>query len=276
MKTCAAFIHEYDAYDDFEEACYEFDRELAVAEFELAKAYHAADMNIFFEGEEGDANAKKAAASDSFLAKIGKMIQSLIESIGKLIESFTGKIANIGKNVRTDKEKIEAILAKRPELAKDINVGLEKGWYTEKDVASFEKDTLGLLKLVEQGKMDHKTFHQKGQDLFKKLNESISEPAQACRNVKEILSVAPTVMDHCSKTQKHLNAAKKNMTDFNETLKKVKADPKHADDNFFQAAAEAHRWIAKARKEEADRATTAAEQIASIMAKISDTLDSKM
>ena len=270
MKTCAAFIHEYDAYDDFEEACYEFDRELAVAEFELAKAYHAADMNIFFEGEEGDANAKKAEASDSFLAKIGKMIQSLIESIGKLIESFTGKIANIGKTARTDKEKIEAILAKRPELAKDINVGLEKGWYTERDVASFEKDTLGLLKLVEQGKMDHKTFSQRINDMFKKFNEGAGEPAQACKNVKEILSIAPTVMDHCSKTQRHLQESKSSMSKFFEELKKNKT----ADNNYFQAAALAHKAIAAAKKKDADDAKKAAEQTASTLDRIAKALES--
>lgn len=270
MKTCAAFIHEYDAYDDFEESCYQFDRELAVAEFELAKAYHAADMNIFFEGEEGDANAKKAEASDSFLAKIGKMIQSLIESIGKVIESFTGKITNIGKNVRTDKEKIEAILAKRPELAKDINVGLEKGWYTEKDVASFEKDTLGLLKLVEQGKMDHKTFAQKIGDSIKKFNEATGEPAQACKNVKELFSVVPSVMDNCSKTQKSLNESKGRLTKFFDEIKNNKT----ANNNYFQAAALAHKAIAEQREKEAKNAKKAAEQTASAMDRIAKALES--
>jgi hypothetical protein len=251
--TNAAYIKEFSLFDEVMTYIHECDEDVMNSYVEYTALLHKADMESFFEAEDPKTKEEVSEKKESFFAKIGNHILKLIEKITKFISAITEKILSFVKKSETDEEKVDKLLKQHPELKNQVVEGINKEWFTYKDVATYEKDVVGLCKMLEQSKIDHKTFMQKLSDAAKKFNDSAAPILGAATTVIGFIGLAGKLKKSADDSKNALSSWKKKLTEFSSTVKGYKEE----DASTIQAIFSAYNEISAAKMDDARKHTAA-------------------
>lgn len=226
MKTCQLYINEYKLYDDLYEIIESTYKEVNLAVYDHERSDRNLELKSFFEKKKNDNNIEPANQSDKvkskegFLAKIGNAMIRLLNGIKKMIQNFTEKIFPQSEKIKDDVEVVKEIIEKHPELGKQICEGIDKEWFTYRDVSKFEKDLVGLMRMLEKQAIDHKTFMQKFTDSCRKFQDSGKIIVAAGFTLANLLLIVPRVLGAVKTMKKDNESFKDIVTDFNNKLEK--------------------------------------------------------
>lgn len=219
VRTDQAYINQYLVYDEVFEACEACEKACVEADYFLRKEARKSYLDTYF-SEALNFGAKKAAPAkeeSNIFAKIGKAIVTLIEKIKAAIKHITESI--LGTQRRTEKanKDLQKILAENPEMKKTIMKGLKKEWFTVYDVASYKNDIVGLIKMVDQAKIDNAT----AMDKLKEAGEKFKKGAIAAGATGFGIGTALKVVTEINKQRKALGEM---ITDFQKLCEKKKEE----------------------------------------------------
>lgn len=174
VRTDQAYINQYLVYDEVFEACEACEKACVEADYFLRKEARKSYLDTYF-SEALNFGAKKSPAKteDNIFAKIGKAIVNLIEKIKNAIKHIKDSIFGTQKKTEAANKALQKIFAENPEMKKTIMKGLKKEWFTIYDVASYKNDIMGLIKMVDQAKIDNQTAMDKFQDMTDKVKKGI-------------------------------------------------------------------------------------------------------
>lgn len=174
VRTDQAYINQYLVYDEVFEACDACEKACVEADYFLRKEARKSYLDTYF-SEALNFGAKKSPAKteDNIFAKIGKAIVTLIEKIKNAIKHIKDSIFGTQKKTEAANKALQKIFAENPEMKKTIMKGLKKEWFTIYDVAAYKNDIMGLIKMVDQAKIDNQTAMDKFQDMTDKVKKGI-------------------------------------------------------------------------------------------------------
>lgn len=163
VRTDQAYINQYLVYDEVFEACEACEKACVEADYFLRKEARKSYLDTYFSEAMNFGKKDTKKEESNVFAKIGKAIVTLIEKIKAAIKHITDSI--LGTQRRTEKanKDLQKILAENPEMKKTIMKGLKQEWFTVYDVAGYKNDIIGLIKMVDQAKIDN----QSAMDRFK-------------------------------------------------------------------------------------------------------------
>lgn len=170
MKTNYAYINEFGFLDDLIDCINESTNDVAVRMYDYNNKLRETSTKAFFEGVNEDVFMEKE--KEGVLATIGKGIITLIEKIKEAITKLTEAIVGKSKEAESEAEIVNRIIEKHPELKNKVCEGIQKEWFTYKDVATYEKDVIGLINMLEKNAIDHRTFKDKMQAAADKFEAS--------------------------------------------------------------------------------------------------------
>ena len=170
MKTNYAYINEFGFLDDLIDCINESTNDVAVRMYDYNNKLRETSTKAFFEGVNEDVFMEKE--KEGVLATIGKGIIALIEKIKEAITKLTEAIVGKSKEAESEAEIVNRIIEKHPELKNKVCEGIQKEWFTYKDVATYEKDVIGLINMLERNAIDHRTFKDKMQAAADKFEAS--------------------------------------------------------------------------------------------------------
>lgn len=219
VRTDQAYINQYLVYDEVFEACEACEKACVEADYFLRKEARKSYLDTYF-SEALNFGAKKAAPAkeeSNIFAKIGKAIVTLIEKIKAAIKHITDSI--LGTQRRTEKanKDLQKILAENPEMKKTIMKGLKKDWFTVYDVASYKNDVVGLIKMVDQAKIDNAT----AMDKLKEAGEKFKKGAIAAGAIGVGIGGLLKVVTEINKQRKALGEM---ITDFQKLCEQKKEE----------------------------------------------------
>lgn len=230
VRTDQAYINQYLVYDEVFEACEACEKACVEADYFLRKEARKSYLDTYF-SEALNFGAKKAAPAkeeSNIFAKIGKAIVTLIEKIKAAIKHITDSI--LGTQRRTEKanKDLQKILAENPEMKKTIMKGLKKDWFTVYDVASYKNDVVGLIKMVDQAKIDNAT----AMDKLKEAGEKFKKGAIAAGAIGVGIGSTLKIVTEINKQRKALGEM---ITDFQKLCeqKKVEAEKQGKPSNII-------------------------------------------
>lgn len=217
VRTDQAYINQYLVYDEVFEACEACEKACVEADYFLRKEARKSYLDTYF-SEALNFGAKKAAPAkeeSNIFAKIGRAIVTLIEKIKAAIKHITDSI--LGTQRRTEKanKDLQKILAENPEMKKTIMKGLKKDWFTVYDVASYKNDVVGLIKMVDQAKIDNAT----AMDKLKEAGEKFKKGAIAAGAIGVGIGSTLKVVTEINKQRKALGEM---ITDFQKLCEQKK------------------------------------------------------
>lgn len=174
VRTDQAYINQYLVYDEVFEACDTCEKACVEADYFLRKEARKSYLDTYF-SEALNFGAKKSPAKteDNIFAKIGKAIVTLIEKIKNAIKHIKDSIFGTQKKTEAANKALQKIFAENPEMKKTIMKGIKKEWFTIYDVAAYKNDIMGLIKMVDQAKIDNQTAMDKFQDMTDKVKKGI-------------------------------------------------------------------------------------------------------
>lgn len=174
VRTDQAYINQYLVYDEVFEACEACEKACVEADYFLRKEARKNYLDTYF-SEALNFGAKKTPAKteDNVFAKIGKAIVNLIEKIKNAIKHIKDSIFGTQKKTEAANKALQKIFAENPEMKKTIMKGLKKEWFTIYDVAAYKNDIMGLIKMVDQAKIDNQTAMDKFQDMTDKVKKGV-------------------------------------------------------------------------------------------------------
>lgn len=174
VRTDQAYINQYLVYDEVFEACEACEKACVEADYFLRKEARKSYLDTYF-SEALNFGAKKSTSKteDNVFAKIGKAIVNLIEKIKNAIKHIKDSIFGTQKKTEAANKALQKIFAENPEMKKTIMKGLKKEWFTIYDVAAYKNDIMGLIKMVDQAKIDNQTAMDKFQDMTDKVKKGI-------------------------------------------------------------------------------------------------------
>lgn len=174
VRTDQAYINQYLVYDEVFEACDACEKACVEADYFLRKEARKSYLDTYF-SEALNFGAKKSPAKteDNVFAKIGKAIVNLIEKIKNAIKHIKDSIFGTQKKTEAANKALQKIFAENPEMKKTIMKGIKKEWFTIYDVAAYKNDIMGLIKMVDQAKIDNQTAMDKFQDMTDKVKKGI-------------------------------------------------------------------------------------------------------
>lgn len=219
VRTDQAYINQYLVYDEVFEACEACEKACVEADYFLRKEARKSYLDTYF-SEALNFGAKKAAPAkeeSNIFAKIGKAIVTLIEKIKAAIKHITESI--LGTQRRTEKanKDLQKILAENQEMKKTIMKGLKKDWFTVYDVASYKNDVVGLIKMVDQAKIDNAT----AMDKLKEAGEKFKKGAIAAGSIGVGIGATLKVVTEINKQRKALGEM---ITDFQKLCEQKKEE----------------------------------------------------
>ena len=219
VRTDQAYINQYLVYDEVFEACEACEKACVEADYFLRKEARKSYLDTYF-SEALNFGAKKAAPAkeeSNIFAKIGKAIVTLIEKIKAAIKHITESI--LGTQRRTEKanKDLQKILAENPEMKKTIMKGLKKEWFTVYDVASYKNDIVGLIKMVDQAKIDNAT----AMDKLKEAGEKFKKGAVTAGAIGVGIGGALKLVTEINKQRKALGEM---ITDFQKLCEQKKEE----------------------------------------------------
>lgn len=174
VRTDQAYINQYLVYDEVFEACEACEKACVEADYFLRKEARKSYLDTYF-SEALNFGAKKAPAKteSNIFAKIGKAIVTLIQKIKAAIIHIKDSIFGTQKKTEKANKALQKILAENPEMKKTIMKGIKKEWFTIYDVAAYKNDVVGLIKMVDQAKIDNQTAMDKFQDMTDKVKKGV-------------------------------------------------------------------------------------------------------
>lgn len=235
LKTNQSYINEFSFFDNVIECIEESRREVDMAVYSYNNNKRQAELKSFFEGVMDD-ELFTEKEGEGVLAKIGNAILTLVRKVADFIRNTSEKLLSVTKKTKTDTEIVNKMMNEHPELRNEVVNGLEKEWFTYKDVAKFEKDVTGLIMMLDKNKIDHATF----KDKFKKSCEDFTESGQviisAGSTLSRLTSIIPKVGCGVKDCRNILQSFSKIASDIIQT---AKINYNEHDVNKFQAIANA-------------------------------------
>lgn len=231
VKTDQSYINQYLKYDLVFEACDECERACIEADYLLRKSQRDAYLNSFFEaslfGKKKDPVVKKAdAAEDNFFAKIGKAISDLIKRITDFIKDIGAAITGKQRDIDADTKAVNKIIAENPELKNTIVKGIKKEWFTKHDVAAYKNDIVGLINMLDQGKIDNETAIDKFNDATKKFVTGAKNAAIATLTISGAMKLASNINNFRTENKKLADDLRKSAEDIKDAATKAGKNPK--------------------------------------------------
>ena len=207
VRTDQSYINQYLKYDLVFEACDACERACIEADYLLRKSQRDAYLNSFFEaslfGKKKDPVVKKADdAEDNFFAKIGKAISDLIKKITDFIKDIGAAITGKQRDIDADTKAVNKIIAENPELKNTIVKGIKKEWFTKHDVAAYKSDIVGLINMLDQGKIDNETAIDKFNESTKKFVTGAKDTAIAALTISGAMKLASNINNFRSENKK--------------------------------------------------------------------------
>jgi hypothetical protein len=223
MKTSHAFINEMNSYDSMFESLENFGKEIAVATYAYESAIRQIDLKSFFEAADKP-EEKKDEAKESFLGKIGNAVITLIEKIKNFMKTIKEKIFGNGEDLRKDTEVVNDILAKNPQLKKQVAEGIKKEWFTYRDVAAYEKDVAGLINMLDQKAIDNATFLDRMSKAADKFNKSAAPIISVGCTIAGLVTLVPKMLKGCKETTDFLGSMNGQLEKIKEETESNRAD----------------------------------------------------
>lgn len=217
MKTSHAYINEYSFLDEVLEAVESAERDIQIAFYDYSKNKRAIENKSFFEYVE-NAGLMVEKEGTSFLAKIGNAVMTIINKIASFLKTITDKITKNNEKIKDDVEIVNQMVARNPQLKNQVAKGIKEEWFTYKDVAAFEKDTIGLINMLEQNRIDHRTFREKFEDMSKKFADSAKPIITIGTTVGAVLGAVGHIVGAPSKAKKCLSSFHNKSKDFKKDL----------------------------------------------------------
>lgn len=212
MRTNPKFIHEFDDFESILTVVESADRSVNEAYANCIKVERKVKYGAMFENT--DYSYMIEEAKKGLFTTIGEAIENLIK---KVIDTVTKFFNNLKGNQKENKDIIseaQKAVKENPSLKDEVVEGLSEGKYNINDLGQLQKDYEEATKLLEEGKIDTKTFKGKCQAFIKKFQNQ-PKIVVAIGNVAGVISIAATLMTVFSKTQKEstslcnaVNAAK--------------------------------------------------------------------
>lgn len=231
VKTDQSYINQYLKYDLVFEACDECERACIEADYLLRKSQRDAYLNSFFEaslfGKKKDPVVKKAdAAEDNFFAKIGKAISDLIKRITDFIKDIGAAITGKQRDIDADTKAVNKIIAENPELKNTIVKGIKKEWFTKHDVAAYKNDIVGLINMLDQGKIDNESAMEKFNDATKKFVNGAKNAAIASLTISGAMKLASNINNFRTENKKLADDLRKSAEEIRDSTTKAGKNPK--------------------------------------------------
>lgn len=231
VKTDQSYINQYLKYDLVFEACDECERACIEADYLLRKSQRDAYLNSFFEaslfGKKKDPVVKKAdAAEDNFFAKIGKAISDLIKRITDFIKDIGAAITGKQRDIDADTKAVNKIIAENPELKNTIVKGIKKEWFTKHDVAAYKNDIVGLINMLDQGKIDNETAMDKFNESTKKFVTGAKDAAIATLTISGAMKLASNINNFRTENRKLADDLRKSAEEIKDATTKAGKNPK--------------------------------------------------
>lgn len=199
--TSPAFIHENDDLENLNDAIDVFMQEVTSIENDLYTDLHRLDMQAYFEATT-NAEEKIAKAKKNAFARIGDAILKLIQKVREFLERMLEKINIFKKKQAPAEEIVTKMLKDHPELKSQILNGLNKEWFTVKDVAAFEKDVVGLINMLNSNAIDHATFKEKFDMRLNKFHQSASPVVAVSNDAGSVARAISSMFSACGNTRK--------------------------------------------------------------------------
>ena len=209
MRTCSNYIHEYDAYDNLMDCILESEDSLnsCISNFENKK--RELEYNVFFSLESvDDCDALMEAENDNIFAKIGTIVTNILKQIADFLRDIGKAITGNTERARTDMEIVTDMMKDHPELVNKISDGIDKEWFTYKDVAKFETDIAGLVSMLKKNELDHKTFIQKVGDKTAEFTSKSYPIIKGAFTVGSIAGIPALLARKCAESSKALASMK--------------------------------------------------------------------
>ena len=231
VKTDQSYINQYLKYDLVFEACDECERACIEADYLLRKSQRDAYLNSFFEaslfGKKKDPVVKKADdAEDNFFAKIGKAISDLIKRITDFIKDIGAAITGKQRDIDADTKAVNKIIAENPELKNTIVKGIKKKWFTKHDVAAYKNDIVGLINMLDQGKIDNETAMDKFNESTKKFVTGAKDAAVATLTISGAMKLASNINNFRTENRKLADDLRKSAEEIKDATTKAGKNPK--------------------------------------------------
>jgi hypothetical protein len=189
------FIHYYDDVDEVMSVLENGESSIMEASYAYEEAKRIGEQKIFFEEcAQDEIDLTLEAAENNVFATIGKAVMAALSTFKKFLEDFITFLTDKFRGAETDKDKINKILKDHPDLKDQVVLSLEKGVLSYKDIASFEKDYLGLVQLLQSGKLDELTFKDKATKAIEKFDNSAKIIAGAGLTVVALIGILPKLI----------------------------------------------------------------------------------
>ena len=223
MKTSASYIHEYSLFDAVLESVAEGKKTVYEAVVSYETAAHKLDMMNFFEDANADVKSDTSEKRKNIFERIGAQVMKIVNAVTKFIADLSDNLLKALKISKTDEEKVNQILKSHPELRNEVVNGIDKNWFSVKDVAQYEKDVIGLCEMLKQNKIDHQTFMEKLSASAKKFNESAKPIVDAAGTVGGILGAIGLLHKKANESKSALDSLKKRFAEFGKEVDNNKA-----------------------------------------------------
>jgi hypothetical protein len=112
---------------------------------------------------------------------------------------------------------VNDILAKNPQLKKQVAEGIKKEWFTYRDVAAYEKDVAGLINMLDQKAIDNATFLDRMSKAADKFNKSAAPIISVGCTIAGLVTLVPKMLKGCKETTDFLGS-------MNGQLEKIKEE----------------------------------------------------
>lgn len=221
MTTCQSYINEYSFFDEVYDVLESAEKELVIAMYDYENAKRQIALNSFFESsnfEDEDIMLEKEG--EGILTKIGNMVITILKTLANAIKGVTDKIFSNTNKMKTDVEIVNQMMSEHPEFAKEVAKGISQEWFTYKDIAQFEKDTVGLINMLEKNAIDHQTFMDKFKNACNKFKESASPIITVGTTIASVIGVVGKVGKACKDGKSTLLSFNKTMEEFKERVDK--------------------------------------------------------
>ena len=222
--TSHGYIHEYAIFDDITECLTECFNVIDSQANNLDRIDHELELRSVLEAGFSDVDVVFEAEKESILAKIGNSIIAIIENVKKFIKHIAETLFGSKKDDEDAEAKLNRILKENPALKQEIIDGLDKEWFTIGDIAKYEKDVLGLTKMLQQNAIDHETFKQRMARSLQSFNESIKPIGTAATTIVVLVTFIPKLMGSIVDTRKALTNITGALAKINDTKEELFLD----------------------------------------------------
>lgn len=219
LKTNQPYINEFNFFDNVMECVEECKKEVDMAIYSYNNNKRQIELKSFFEGVMDD-ELFIEKEGEGVLAKIGNAIIKLVKKVADFLTDTKEKLFGMTQKAKTDAEIVNKLIDEHPELKKEVIEGLEKEWFTYRDVAKFEKDVVGLIQMLDKKKIDHETFKDKMKKACKEFTESGKVILAASCTLGSLLMVAPNVSKGVKASRSVLQDISKTAGDFTKNVEK--------------------------------------------------------